>query len=126
MFDSQHVSCNESKLCLVSCSHDRRCTSYNPAWTFVSSMGFDFISSAFCRLQYSLTKGHCSKDCEDSLQHMISSHIRSRYANGDVLPDEVKNFTYRGLEEHRATVFLQHRLASLFQDYMEKKGFQRD
>ncbi|KAL3155976.1 hypothetical protein ABBQ32_012968 [Trebouxia sp. C0010 RCD-2024] len=78
------------------------------------------------RLQYSLNKGHCSKDCEDSLQHMISSHIRARYAIGDVLPDEVQNFTYTGAEEHRATVYIQHRLSTLFQEYMEKTGFQRD
>ena len=85
-----------------------------------------FYSAPSCRLQYSLTKGHCSKDCEDSLQHMISSHIRSRYAIGDVLPNEVQKFTYGGPEEHRSTVYLQHRLATLYQDYMEKKGFGRD
>lgn len=57
---------------------------------------------------------------------MISSHIRARYAIGDVLPDEVQNFTYTGAEEHRATVYIQHRLSTLFQEYMEKTGFQRD
>lgn len=57
---------------------------------------------------------------------MITSHIRARYAVGDVLPDEVQNFTYTGAEEHRATVYIQHRLSTMFQEYMEKTGFQRD
>ncbi|DBB03610.1 hypothetical protein WJX82_006761 [Trebouxia sp. C0006] len=77
------------------------------------------------RLQYSLTKGHCSKDCEESLQHMLTTHIRARYAVGDVIPQDVQNFTYGGPEEHRATVYLQHKLATMYDRYMEKKGFQR-
>ncbi len=78
-----------------------------------------------CRLHYSLTKGHCSKDCEESLQHMVTTHIRARYAVGDVIPQDVQNFTYGGPEEHRATVYLQHKLATMYDRYMEKKGFQR-
>ena len=57
---------------------------------------------------------------------MLTTHIRARYAVGDVLPSEVANFTYSGPEEHRATVYLQYKLASLYDLYMEKKGLQRD
>lgn len=79
-----------------------------------------------CRLHYSLTKGHCSKDCEDALQHMISVHIRSRYAIGDVVPDEMANFAYDGPEDHKASVFVQTKLSTLYDQYMEKVGLQRD
>lgn len=110
-------------------------TLFDPGWRGEQTKGSEDWGTAdfgndpmgiIDRLHYSLTKGHCSKDCEDSLQHMLTTHIRSRYAVGDVLPEEVANFTYGGPDEHRATVYLQYKLATMFDDYMAKKGFQRD
>lgn len=57
---------------------------------------------------------------------MISVHIRARYAAGDVVPDEVKKFAYDGPEDHRATVYLQSKLSSLYDKYMAKVGLARE
>lgn len=36
-----------------------------------------------CRLETAL-QGWCNDECEDQLQHVISTHLRSRYASSDV------------------------------------------
>ncbi len=77
------------------------------------------------RLQNSLSEGYCGKDCEDSLQHMLTTHIRSRYLAGQVSPSSVQSGAGAFVEEQQATVRLQHKLAALFQRYIEQKGLQR-
>ncbi|DBA97859.1 hypothetical protein WJX82_007212 [Trebouxia sp. C0006] len=77
------------------------------------------------RLQNSLSEGYCGKDCEDSLQHMLTTHIRARYLAGQVSPNSVQSGAGAFVEEQQATVRLQHKLASLFQRYIEQKGLQR-
>ena len=57
---------------------------------------------------------------------MISVHIRSRYAVGDVVPDDIKKFAYDGPEDHRASVYLQSKLSTLYDKYMAKVGLQRE
>ena len=37
----------------------------------------------FCRLETAL-QSWCNDECEDQLQHVISTHLRSRYASSDV------------------------------------------
>ena len=86
-----------------------------------------FSNSSFVlhRLQNSLSEGYCGKDCEDSLQHMLTTHIRARYLAGQVSPNSVQSGAGAFVEEQQATVRLQHKLASLFQRYIEQKGLQR-
>ena len=74
------------------------------------------------RLQQSLAEGSCGEDCEESLQHMITTHIRARYAVSEVSPNQApSSITY----QHQAIVQLQHRLSTLFQQYMAQKGLER-
>ncbi len=86
-----------------------------------------FANSSFAlhRLQNSLSEGYCGKDCEDSLQHMLTTHIRARYLAGQLSPSSVQSGAGAFVEEQQATVRLQHKLASLFQRYIEQKGLQR-
>lgn len=108
-------------MCRPGCHHAtdvyRHCQS--PSLKFAN--GF----SALHRLQNSLSEGYCGNDCEDSLQHMLTTHIRARYLAGQVLPNNVQSGTGGFVDEQQATVHLQHKLATLFQRYIEQKGLQR-
>ncbi len=56
---------------------------------------------------------------------MLTTHIRSRYLAGQVSPSSVQSGAGAFVEEQQATVRLQHKLAALFQRYIEQKGLQR-
>ena len=101
-------------------------TCFIPAVHTVPGLQNSSLALIYCRLTYSLTKGHCSKDCEDALQHMISVHIRSRYAARDIVPDEIQKFAFDGPEDHKASVYMQSKLASLYDKYMAKVGLSRE
>lgn len=66
-------------------------------------------------------KGWCGNECEDQLAHIMTVHIRNRYAK-----DEVDNRVMAAdkalkhvPKEHRPAVHLHHRLADLWQRYAE-------
>lgn len=64
----------------------------------------------------------CNTDCEDSLLHVLTTHIRSRYtAKEHLRTDDLPNFRYTGPAEHHATVYLQHKLAFLYDQYVRKQ-----
>ncbi len=56
---------------------------------------------------------------------MLTTHIRARYLAGQVLPSSVQSGAGGFVDEQQATVRLQHKLATLFQRYIEQKGLQR-
>ncbi|KAL3137758.1 hypothetical protein ABBQ38_005021 [Trebouxia sp. C0009 RCD-2024] len=78
------------------------------------------------KLQRAVTEGECGKDCEDSLQHMLTTHIRARYVDNNGLPNNMTSESHAVQHQHQATVKLQQRLSSLFQQYVEQRGLQRD
>lgn len=78
------------------------------------------------RLKRSLKEGTCGKGCEESLQHMLTTHIRARYVVDKASPDTVQSIAPGTGSEHQVTVDLQHKLATLFRRYIEQKGLQRD
>ena len=56
---------------------------------------------------------------------MLTTHIKARYLAGQLLPNSVQSGTGGFVDEQQATVRLQHKLATLFQRYIEQKGLQR-
>jgi hypothetical protein len=68
-------------------------------------------------------KGWCTAECEEQLQHTLTTHLRSRYAKADVNVEEVQGAMedYTGPEKHQAAVFLHYRLAELIDQYSEAR-----
>lgn len=56
---------------------------------------------------------------------MITTHIRARYVVGELSPNETSSGVPGVTDQQQAIVQLQHRLSTLFQQYMEQKGLKR-
>lgn len=56
---------------------------------------------------------------------MITTHIRARYVVGEISPNETQTGVPGVTDQQQAIVQLQHRLSTLFQQYMEQKGLER-
>ncbi|KAK9837693.1 hypothetical protein WJX74_003187 [Apatococcus lobatus] len=66
-------------------------------------------------------EGWCGEECEDELAHIMTVHIRNRYAKDDV--DKKRMAADKALKhvpkEHRPAVHLHHRLSDLWQRYAQ-------
>lgn len=56
---------------------------------------------------------------------MITTHIRARYVISEVSPSQALGGLPGITVQHQAIVQLQHRLSTLFQQYVTQKGLER-
>lgn len=74
-------------------------------------------------------QGWCNVECEDQLQHTISSHLDVQHASQLVDVDMVKGSTllqdYTGPTDHIAAVYLHLQLAGVIDKYSQKQQHRR-
>ena len=99
---------------------------FRPMQKFVQDLTF-IASCSPLRLQKAF-RGECDAECDDQLQHIITVHIRSRYADREVdnatialavASDETMQLMPA---EHRPAAWFHYAIGNLFLDYVKARG----
>ena len=80
-----------------------------------------------CRLQKAF-RGECDAECDDQLQHIITVHIRSRYAerevdNATIAQAVASDETMQLMPvEHRPAAWFHYAIGNLYLEYTKARG----
>lgn len=73
------------------------------------------------RLESAVGHGDCDEECHDQLTHLVSVHIRSRYADAFRLNTNDSSIPYTGPDNQKAAVYMHHLLGRAYAKYMKSR-----
>ena len=66
-----------------------------------------------------MSDGDCDEECNDQLSHLVSVHIRSRYADGFKVNTNDTSFAYSGPDNQKSAAYMHHLLARGYDKYLK-------